>query len=133
VRVVDLLDQFGGAEDECHRGRLERGLTTEQVGDGTASFSVAGGHGVGVEARERADRDRAGIERLGVGFDLLERGELADLDVAIARLVPWELRTSWVWGDGDGWPPDDGWVSVDVSGDVPTNLVDQMPLHTYRT
>ncbi len=52
------------------------------------------GDGVGVEAGERADRDGSRVERLGVGLDLLERHDLADLDVAQARRVPRQRRTT---------------------------------------
>ena len=90
--VLDQLDPVAHAEHQRHRLGLERGLAAEQVGDRAARLAVVGGDGVGVEPRERPDRDRVLVEQLRVALDLLEHHQLADLDVAAARLVLGQRR-----------------------------------------
>jgi hypothetical protein len=65
---------------------LEGGLAAEEIADRAARLALLGGDGVGIEPSEGAERDRAVVERLGVLPDLLEGDQLADLDVALARL-----------------------------------------------
>ena len=92
--MLDLLDPVAGVERARHRLGLERGLAPEQVGDHAARLAVALGDGAGVEPRERADRGRAPVERLGVALDLLQRGELPHLHVAARAPRPWAASSA---------------------------------------
>jgi hypothetical protein len=63
-----------------------------------------GGDGPGVQPGERADRERLPVQRLGVRPDLLQRDDLADLDVALAGDVLRQRRASRVLAGDDDSP-----------------------------
>lgn len=92
VGKLDARDPVAGAERHFHRLRLELRLATEEIRDRPAGLPIPRGNGIRVEARKRPDGNRALVEQLGVAADLLQSGELADLDVALTRLVLGERR-----------------------------------------
>ena len=73
--VLDLLDPVTGAEDVRHRLGLEGGLATEEIRDCAARLAFRGGEGVGIEAGERADRQRPVVEEPCVLAHLLEHSD----------------------------------------------------------
>ena len=96
-RVLDRAEQLGRVERQRHRRGLQRRLAAEQVGERAARLARAGGERVRVEPRERADGERAAVQRAGVVADALEDLELRELDVAAAGLVARE-RGALAWG-----------------------------------
>jgi hypothetical protein len=86
------------------------------------------GDRAGVEPGEWANRDRLVVDQLRVPLDLLERDQLADLDVAPARLLLRQRRTPRLLVLGY-----DPASSVGDAYRPYGSLVDFRPLRTYGT